>query len=133
MGYFLKGLNSSEKQEKRTWRSKERRNHRDSLQTDTLASSLFLPRRRSGTNRPYLCHFEELRQFGHPVEESLVDLQSFFALVLLHVKVFLCISEGQNQHNSFTKVSFNPLMDADDEYAQKKFAEKVGFFFYLET
>lgn len=40
-------------------------------------------------NRRYLCHFEKLGQLGHPVEERLVDLQSLFALVLLHVKVFL--------------------------------------------
>ena len=46
------------------------------------------PQRR--TNRRYLSHFEKLGQFGHPVEEGLVDLQGFFALILLHVKVFLC-------------------------------------------
>jgi len=53
------------------------------------------------TNRHYLCHFEKLRQFGHPVEEGLVDLQSFFALVLLHVKVFLCVTEDRNQQEIF--------------------------------
>ncbi len=61
-----------------------------------FSASLFPPWRSSTTNRRYLCHFEKLGQFGHPVEESLVDLQSFFALVLLHVKVFLCVSEDQN-------------------------------------
>lgn len=51
------------------------------------------PDRYSGsrsTKTPYLSHLEELRQLGHPVQERLVDLQGFFALVLLHVKVFLC-------------------------------------------
>lgn len=37
----------------------------------------------------YLCHFEELRQFCHPVKKFLVDVQSIFTLILLHVKVFL--------------------------------------------
>ena len=61
-------------------------------------------RRSGGTNGRYLRHFEELGQFGHPVEERLVDLQSFFALVLLHVKVFLCESEDQNQHENKQKI-----------------------------
>lgn len=91
---------------------------------DGYARLLSPPRRRSGTNRPYLCHFEELRQFGHPVEESLVDLQSFFALVLLHVKVFLCISEGHNQHNSFTNERKSFISSTDGcLHALKKFAE----------
>ncbi len=37
----------------------------------------------------YLSHFEELWQLRHPVKKLLVDVQSVFALVLLHVKVFL--------------------------------------------
>lgn len=39
----------------------------------------------------YLCYFEELRYPSHASEELLVDVQAFFTLGLLHVKVFLCI------------------------------------------
>lgn len=38
----------------------------------------------------YLCYFEELRYPSHASEELLVDVQAFFTLGLLHVKVFLC-------------------------------------------
>lgn len=55
------------------------------------------PSKSGRTNGRYLRHFEKLGQFGHPVEEGLVELQSFFALVLLHVEVFLCVPEDEKQ------------------------------------
>lgn len=58
----------------------------------------------SRTNKQYLCHFQKLRQFCHPVEEVLVDLQCFFALILLHVKVFLCTAKEEEEKNVTTNV-----------------------------
>lgn len=43
-----------------------------------------------GSGCYYLCYFEELRYPSHASEELLVDVQAFFTLGLLHVKVFLC-------------------------------------------
>ena len=73
--------------------------YKEETTAEIRSGRIFAPslRRSGGTNGRYLRHFEELGQFGHPVEERLVDLQSFFALVLLHVEVFLCVSEDQNQ------------------------------------
>lgn len=38
----------------------------------------------------YLCYFEELWYPSHSGEKLLVNVQAFFTLGLLHVKVFLC-------------------------------------------
>lgn len=97
--YQLSGFNTSEKRE-----GKKRGNnaYRRGETVEIRSRQILLPPaphpasltplwRSSGTDWRYLCHFKELGQFGHPVEERLVDLQSFFALVLLHVKVFLCV------------------------------------------
>lgn len=62
----------------------------------------------------YLCYFQEFWYPGHSSEELLVDVQTFFALSLLHVKVFLCLviykkkkknivftCNGQQQHRIY--------------------------------
>lgn len=38
----------------------------------------------------YLCHFEKLWDSRHSSEEFLIDVQAFFTLGFLHVKVLLC-------------------------------------------
>lgn len=41
----------------------------------------------------YLCHFEKLWDSRHSSEEFLIDVQAFFTLGFLHVKVLLCTWE----------------------------------------
>lgn len=57
-----------------------------------------------GSGCYYLCYFEELRYPSHASEELLVDVQAFFTLGLLHVKVFLCFvffwGEGGGEGNN---------------------------------
>lgn len=81
----------TEENDKRAWRYVYRRGEEtvEIRSRPIFSPSLFPLSRINTTKRRYLCHSEKLGQFGHPVEECLVDLQSFFALVLLHVKVFL--------------------------------------------
>lgn len=37
----------------------------------------------------YLRHLEKLRELGHPDKKPLVYFQRLFALILLHIKIFL--------------------------------------------
>lgn len=52
----------------------------------------------------YLCYFKELRYPGHSSEKLLVNIQTFFTLSLLHVKVFFCLVK-KPEFNQFSKNS----------------------------